>query len=193
MGESAAILPRLEPGREMEVAIEAVPLAGQIVPPGSYRGAIALALYDIASGALAAERSVAFSLSVARVLRIEVAGGGQGATLDFGSLTDGAVRTIVLKARANLGFGLSLSSDHEGALVLDPPAADGLAWRVPYLLSVDGGGPISLSAPRTVPVAAAPTGLGGRDILLNARLQVKAGLRAGLYRDVVTISIGAGY
>jgi hypothetical protein len=190
-GLNAALLPPLEPGREMDVPLRAIAAAGQVVPPGHYDSAIALALYNAASGAIIAEHGLSFAMAVAAALRIEVAGGGQGATLDFGALAAGASRTIILKARANLGFALTLASDHEGALILDPPAADGLDWRAPYRLAVDGGPPVSLSAPRTIPVSSAPTPLGGRDIAVTAQLDGAKGLRAGLYRDVVTISINA--
>ncbi len=191
-----ALLPLQETGPDdaLSLPLRFALTPGQMAAPGAYLDSMRLALYDLASGALAAEPlPVPISISVEPVLRLSLAGGGQGATVDFGEMADGASRVVLLRARTNVGFALTLSSENGGALLLDPPALDAQRWAMPYRVTVSGNAPVSLDRPRLLPITGAATELGGLTLPIDVTLGPSGALRAGTYRDIVTIAIDAGY
>lgn len=168
--------------------------AGQVAPPGGYSDAVRVLLYAASDGRLIGEPAMLpVSFAVAEVLKVSLAGGGQGTTLDFGSMSRGATRTVVLRARANLGFKFTISSEHGGVMRLRNAISANAMSSVHYRIAVNGGAAVSLADPQTVPVSGGATGLGGANIPVEIVLGETEHLRAGLYRDVVTIAIEAGY
>lgn len=187
-------LPRLKGGGIRSATARLVVPQGQIPRPGSYTDAVRIALYDLGKDKLLADSTVLpVAISVEPVLRLSLAGGGQDASVDFGRMTDGESRVVLLRARSNAGFDLTLSSDNSGAMHLHPPVNDGRVWAVSYTVAVNGGAAVSLDRPRVVPVTSEATQLAGLTLPVEVVLGSTRSLRAGTYRDVVTIAIEPGF
>jgi hypothetical protein len=171
----------------------AVP-AGQVAAPGGYADAIRIALYTVSDGRLIGEPAILpVSFAVDEVLKVSLMGGGQGATLDFGSMSRGATRTVMLRARANLGFKFTISSENGGTMRLRSATSAYATSSADYRIAVNGGATFGLTHPQTVPGSSGATGLGGTNIPVEIVLGETEHLRAGHYRDIVTIAIEAEY
>jgi hypothetical protein len=128
--------------------------------------------------------------NVGRVFSVNVKGtSASNATVHFGTLTKGAIRTVEIQARSNLTYQLDVASDNHGALVLNPKVA-GQDWRVGYSATL-GGQVLDLSdgtslhdLPPTMPGVDA-------SYPLTITIGDVAQKRAGRYEDIITITINS--
>jgi hypothetical protein len=169
---------------------------GQVVPPGTYAGTLQLGVYQSASGqysrAPVTSAMLGVAIGVNSQMTVALAGGGRRTTLNFGDLTEGATRSVQLLAYANQGFRLIVSSDNAGVMKPTDAAAQAEGvWRVPYTIAINKSAPVSLAQQRTLALWPAATQKSGVAIPIDVQAGSIAGQRAGIYRDVITISIDA--
>ncbi len=168
---------------------------GQVVGPGAYTDLLILGVYQSPSNGAytkAFETTFSVAISVNSQITLAIAGGGRHTTLNFGDFVEGAVRSVQLLAYANQGFHLEVSSDNAGVMKPTDPAAIAEGWRVPYTVAIFKTAPIDLAQQRTVslwPKATLRTGLA---IPVDVQVGSIKGQRAGLYRDVITVSVDPG-
>ena len=108
--------------------------------------------------------------------------GTSNATVDFGQIEKGASRRIVLQVRANTEALIAISSENNGAMVLE-----GGTHRIEYELALDGqicdltlGCDVTRNPERTLDGSAYP---------MEFTLSDSADLFAGDYRDIVVVDI----
>lgn len=186
--------PGLEPQRSKSVSYQIVLPRGQYAVPGVFEDTLTLLLFSRQAGGLyhpqpQETQPVALQQRVAEVGSVNVAGGGLTTTVNFGELTDGKERAVVLQTRANFRYQLALRSRHGGLLRLDPPATGAASEQIAYALTVDAelvrlDQPASLRRPRPQTVAE-------ETHALIFRVGAVADKRAGVYRDTITIEISA--
>ncbi len=180
------------PGATATLELTAVTPRGQIAPPGEYADALDIGLYR--ADGQAYERSAGSGrlhlvISAVAVMRLTLAGGGRKTTLDFGELTEGATRLVMLQAYANQGFRLRASSENGGRMLPTDAAAQAEGgWQAPYTVSLNRAGYLALDAERAIDITPAATGLAGLAIPVEIRIGSIAKQRAGLYRDVITLT-----
>ncbi len=171
---------------------------GQVVPPGIYTGTLYLGVYQSAGGGGQYTRAqipvaaLGVAIGVNSQMTVAIAGGGRKTTLNFGDFVQGAVRTVQLQAYANQGFRLFVSSDNAG--VMKPTDKQALAegiWQVPYTIAINKMAPVSLSQRQVLSLWPPATRSSGIAIPIDVQIGSIAGQRAGIYRDVITIAIGA--
>jgi hypothetical protein len=136
------------------------------------------------------ESVLRINYNVDRVFSVNVKGANASmATVHFGTLTKGAMRTVEIQARSNLTYQLDVASDNHGALVLSPKVA-GQDWKVDYTASL-GGQPLSLS--RGTSLHDLNPTMPGVDASypLTVTIGDVAQKRAGRYEDVITITINS--
>lgn len=187
-------LPAIGGGKTVTVPIRFFAGAGQVLPPGHAATGIYAALYD--GNGLAAEGAVtplALDIEVLPVMSLSLAGAGESETVDFGALQTGAARTVLIRAKSNRSFSFELQSDNGGAMRLKGRAGGVLRDRVAYDVSVNGGPAFSLEGPVLTQVSYDATGLGGEMIPIRVTLGDTSNLRAGLYGDVITVTITGGF
>ena len=170
---------------------------GQVVGPGIYTDQLFLAVYQSpARGPYTKaipDAPLNVAIGVNSQMTVTVAGGGLATTLDFGNLVEGATRSVQLLAYSNQSFHLTVTSDNAGVMKLaDDKSEKGGLWRVPYTVSIFRAGQIDLAQKRTVSLWPTATQRTGLAIPIDVRIGSIAGLRAGLYRDVITIAIDPG-
>jgi hypothetical protein len=159
---------------------------GQFLSPGQFRKDIELLLKDEAGTENGEDALDAASLpllcSVEDHLGVNIAGAGVATTVDFGELSGGDSRRVVIEARANRSFLLEIESLNGGVLVMEPPYQE---WRIEYDVDLNGR---SLK----LPFKAGPYergGIGGQSFPLDFRIGDVEAKRAGLYTDEITVTI----
>jgi hypothetical protein len=170
---------------------------GQVVSPGAYSGSLYLGVYQ-RQGSGQYEKSqipaVPFNpiINVNSQMTVAIAGGGRKTTLNFGDFVEGATRSVQLQVYSNLKFQLAVSSDNAGVMKpLDKQAlAEGI-WQVPYTLAVNRSTSVTLSQSRAFALWPSATQKSGIAIPIDVRIGAITGQRAGVYRDVITITIDA--
>jgi hypothetical protein len=170
---------------------------GQVVGPGTYTDQLFLGVYQSAAGGAYAKAIADTPLNVAigvnSQMTVAVAGGGLGTTLDFGNMVEGATRSVQFLAYSNQSFHLTVTSDNAGAMrPIDDKSGSGGLWRVPYTVSIFRAGQVDLSQKRTISLWPTATQRTGLAIPIDVRIGSIANLRAGVYRDVITIAIDPG-
>lgn len=140
--------------RSLDVVVTAAP--GQIAQPGLFSDSVDVAIYQ-GNGAnltrTAIQAPMSIQVSVEPVMSINIAGGGQTTTLDFGTLAAGASRSATVQARSNQGFRFVASSENGGVMKLEPGASDGIAWQVPYTIKIGNGKDLTLKTAQTLSFA----------------------------------------
>ena len=162
---------------------------GQVVPPGTYSDLLGVWLYPLnSSGGIVAFRLHADNLTVTRTvptsISVNIAGGGTTTTLDYGTLTNGEVRTVNIEARSNVNYQLSTTALNLGNLRLPTPYS---AWSIPYTATL-GGSSLNLASTTVL----GPFGLtpyAGTTRALAATIGTIGNKRAGIYSDEITVSI----
>jgi hypothetical protein len=167
---------------------------GQYAAPGTYRDAIDMELYALdggghTSGPALDTAALTVSVTVPRVLSVNIRGGGLTSTLSFGALSEGQERTVAIEARSNESYRIDVTSDHRGALALTP-AVPGREWSVPYAVTFAGqrldlsgkASLLSLPPTRSESHASHP---------LTVTIGEVGYKRAGQYEDVITVEITA--
>lgn len=169
---------------------------GQVTGPGTYTDRLTLGLYQRPGGTAytkAADAPLTVTIVVNSQMTLAVAGGGRRTTLNFGDLFDGATRSVQLLAYSNQGFHLMVSSDNAGVMKpIDKVALAEGQWRVPYKIAVNRGAQVDLSQQRTISLGQGATTKSGLAIPIDMTIVSTKGQRAGIYRDVITVSIDPG-
>jgi hypothetical protein len=183
-------VPSIPAGQTQTVLLAGRVTTDGVLPPGEHTIDLAIQVGPDAAGPRPAlpQHVLPVRVRVPTSAGVNVAGGGQTAAIDFGQMTEGQARTVVLQARSNQRFTLRAASDNGGVLRLDP-AQDGGRWKVPYTVRVGTGGhtPLPISPPLRVRLE--PTPKGGIAIPMEVRLGDPSGQRAGRYKDTITIGV----
>ena len=169
---------------------------GQVAGPGTYADLLTLGVYQSLGGSAlytkAFESPLNVSITVQSQVTLAVAGGGRNTTLDFGNLVEGAVRSVQLWAYANQGFHMTVSSDNAGVMKPIDSSARGEGWRVPYTVAIFKTAPIDLTQQQSVSLWPTATQKMGLAIPVDVHVGSTKGQRAGVYRDVITITVDPG-
>lgn len=186
--------PALRPGevRMLTFTVRAPP--GQIAPPGLYSDMIEAVAYQGSASSLTrttASTSISVNIVVDAVMSVNLAGGGQSIALDFGTLSAGATRSVMIQARSNQSYRFVVSSEHGGVMKLDPPSADGVAWKVPYTIRINNGGGLALDGDQKIAISRTASALAGSAIPVEIKIGDPSNQRAGRYKDVITVKIDA--
>lgn len=169
---------------------------GQVVGPGTYTDQLTLGLYQSNAGSTytkAADAPFMVTIGVNSQMTLAVAGGGRNTTLNFGNLVEGATRPVSLLAYANQGFHLVVSSENGGVMrPVDATAKSEGQWFVPYTVSIGTAAAVDLAQQSTVSLWPNATQKTGLNIPVTVKIGSTKAQRAGIYRDVVTITIDPG-
>jgi hypothetical protein len=158
---------------------------GQIASPAVLADRIEVVLFSENGQTEIDRRDLYIWITVESVSMVNLAGGGVGTTVQFGNLTTGMTRSLILEARSNTQYMISFVSSNAGSLQLDPPVP-GRVWSVPYRILVDGS-PFDLSRLSYLQGTSPTSGQQSHSItfqIINAD-----GKRAGSYKDVITARI----
>jgi len=111
------------------------------------------------------------------------------ATMDFGILSMGEVRSTDLLVRSNASFAVSLQSQNGGKMTNN---ITGDTSTVPYTLQFSSA-PVALPAgtPTTVVASAPPTSAGGTRYPIQVTIGDFGMATAGAYQDNITITVTA--
>ena len=173
-----------------------VVLPGGFAPAGRYTAQASVSLWQgpFKSGAFLGSATFYASVTVSDILELSVVPVGapfdftsRHAVFDFGFLSAGNVRSADLVVRANVKYGVTLSSAHGGILRYTNPADSS---TVPYELRINGN-PLTLVPGVAVPVVllADSTTSEGRRFRLDAEILPFDFPTEGSYSDVLTFSI----
>ena len=166
----------------------------QVVPPGRYGGDVEIAAYEgnLGNSILRDRRRVPVTVPVPAVAELSFSEGAgfdpnHGSyTVNFNLLERGKRRAVVLKARSNGGYRISLESQN-GALRHVDPRADS---TVPYSVTIDGN---AVTLPRKAPTPAilhhGHTGAGGQTHFIEVTIGEIGDASAGDYRDVISLTV----
>ena len=131
-------------------------------------------------------------INVQSSFSLNIAGGGAAATLPFGALATGQTRSVMLNVQASDPYRITMVSTLPNPvpgslqLVGDPNPA----WSIPYTATLGGAAfPISTTTPLIG--AAGTTGANTVQMEFAVTIGVVGDVRAGVYREVVTLTIGA--
>lgn len=133
------------------------------------------------------------TLNVVSGFMMTVAGAGSSGLLDFGVLdVDEPVQSVNIHAQATGAYRVTLASEQSG--VLRNTAAGAGSYTLPYAVTL-GGALIS----ETTPYQASTTsgtilldqGTAILPLIIDPDTSGVAGLRAGIYRDILTLTISA--
>lgn len=179
-----------------EVAVKfdlVIPPATTTVPPGDYINSnIKLTLSTAVGGEVDATKTLLIRTFVGTILNINIGGAEyipgslSPYTMDFGSLKPGVTRSVNVTTRANVQHSLHISSDYGGKLVGPWPAT---IHYVDYFVNFDGTMLNLKNA--TVVALGAKTTLNGSTRILQATILNIGTARAGLYRDVITLTVAS--
>jgi len=183
-------------GAEVAVKIDVViPVATTTAAPGEYsNSSIKLSLSAEDAGEVDNTKSLFVATSVGTLLNINIGGAeyipGTLAphTMDFGSLKAGVNRSINVTTRANVNHSLQIASEHGGKLAGPQPATN---YYVPYEINF-GGVVLNLTNVALIPLGAKTT-LNGSIRVLKATITNIGTVRAGLYKDVITLTVTSEY
>ena len=191
-GKTYILVTNVQPGQTATGEYYLVLPRGQFAFPGTYWDndvTVSLRPRDV-SGSIGAQldsQVLTVAQPVGARAGINIAGGGLGATLDFGELVKGKERTIGLQARANFAYSITLRSTNGGVMKLDPPVP-GQNWAVSYSLSVNSQ-PVSLLNSVKISRAVPFTTWGQESHLLSFKIEDASDQRSGMYRDVIIVNV----
>jgi hypothetical protein len=185
----------IAPGASAQIEFLVKIARGQFAAPAMLEDTPHIELYALDENgrpvaSLLQEALLQINYNVDRVFSVNVKGTSASiATVHFGTLTKGAMRTVEIQARSNLTYQLDVASDNHGALVLTPKVA-GQDWRVGYTATL-GGQALDLRDGTSLHDLQ-PT-MPGVDASypLTVTIGDVAQKRAGRYEDVITITINS--
>jgi hypothetical protein len=191
-GSKYLILSNVQPSQTATGDFYLVITRGQFAFPGTYRDDdVALTLRPRDRwGNIGAEldgKGLEVAQAVGAKVGINIAGGGLATTLNFGELTKGKERSISLQTKANYAYSITLRSANAGFMKLDPEIP-GQIWSIPYSLRVNSQLVVLQGAVkilRALPLS----GWGQESHLLTFRIEDVNAKHAGIYRDVVIVSV----
>jgi spore coat protein U-like protein len=165
--------------------------AGQLVRRGTYRDEVVVSLYEgdpsqAQSATLIDQESVEISSTTSTVAQIAVSGQSQH-TMDFGFLTEGAVRTADLLFRSNAAYRIDAVSENGGVMVnVYQPQSDPVAYQLRA-----GGSAVNLASQALIRIGLFPAG--SADSFDTIPLSVTTGqvdqVLPGRFEDVITFTI----
>ena len=158
---------------------------GQIISPSLLTDRIEVVLFSENGQTEIDRRDLYIWINVESVSMVNLTGGGVGTTVQFGSLITGMTRTLILEARSNIQYKISLISSNSGNLQLDPPTP-GRVWSIPYRMLIDGA-PIDLTQQTYIQGASLTSGLQSHSITFQ--IMDAESKRSGRYKDVITARI----
>jgi hypothetical protein len=185
------VTPLLRPGEEHKLTFLAMIGRGQATPPGRYHdriGAILRAAHGHAARYTLDRAALYLTCRVASITEVNIAGAGLRTAIDFGELVSGDRRSVLLEVRANQHYSLQIQSEHGGVLALSP-SIPGETWSIDYALLIDDR-PVHLR-PHTAVYFPVPKIIEEEQHKFTVSIGDVSGKRAGLYRDVITITITA--
>jgi len=173
-----------------------VAVPGGFAPAGTYTATLTASFWAGAfkTGTLKAQAQLSLVLQVNQILNIVAVPVGASfdytatrATVDFGYLEAGSVRSLDLIARANTTYGLSIASTNGGIL---RNADSGDSSFIPYELRVNGT-PLTLPAGLSIPIVSSrpATTVDGDRFNVSAVIQSFDFPTEGLYSDILTVTI----
>jgi hypothetical protein len=189
--DATLVTPLVHPGTEYKLTFLAAVPRGQTALPGMYHDKIEASLHDANdhSKRYALDRaSLYLSCKVRSIVNVSIAGAGLHTALDFGELQTGDRRAVMLQIQANQRYSLQIQSEHGGVLALSPPLP-GEDWSVDYSLLIDNK-PVNLRS-RAAVYFHAPAIIDNVQHKLSVSIGDVSRKRAGLYRDVISITITA--
>jgi len=164
---------------------------GQLVRRGTYRDEVVVSLYEghpsqAQSATLIDQATVEIASTTATVAQIAVSGQSQH-TIDFGFLTEGAVRTAELLFRSNAAYRIDAISENGGVMVnVYQPQSDPIAYQLRA-----GGSAVNLSSQALIRIGLFPAG--SADSFDTIPLSVTIGqvdqVLPGRFEDVITFTI----
>lgn len=166
----------------------------QIVPPGTYGDTVMVKVYEgsLQSAQLRDQEQLKLSASVPTVAEFTL---GDTVTfeqlvsdvcVDFGPLAPGVNRDLKLRARSNSGYRITLRSVNGGVMRLADPRDTS---EVPYNLEVDCR-PVPLGSHAATAIEqAGVTSAAGREHALKFTIGMFDNASAGLYRDVIVVTM----
>lgn len=164
---------------------------GQFAAPGYYVDTLTLELYALDSvgqvGSMPLDSTtLQLSYTVLQILSVNIKGAGTTTTVDFGELTMGKQKTVIIQARSNHSYDLNISSSNYGAMALTPPVPS-QNWSVGYEARFNNR-PLDLN--KGTSMQKLPPTYGEE---ASHKLEVTVGdvarKRAGEYKDVITVQI----
>jgi hypothetical protein len=165
---------------------------GQFARPGQYSDgtSVSVQLFSVEDNRYILLQTKAFSVSytVAVSSHFNLTGGGVATTVDFSDLARDAQRSVILQARSNTAYAVSVTSQNRQAMKLTPPIP-GHPWQIPYQPALNGS-TIALNAGAATRTFL-PSSIAGDNHLLTVKVGDTRHKRAGVYQDVLTIGIEA--
>jgi spore coat protein U-like protein len=165
----------------------------QVVAPGDYSGQIALSFYEgnVGAGILRAQQQVPLTVHIPATTDISFAEGAFDEdlttyTIPFGMMHEGDMKGVALHARSNAGYRILLRSENGGVMRHQDANEDS---TVPYTLSVDGRATPLARTDQQAILNPAQTGPLGQAHRLDFKIGSTAGVSAGEYQDVITITV----
>lgn len=192
-GEGAHFLLAMEADATVRGSLDLIVAGSAVVPPGLHSGQLTMQLRDRGGGQPCREPfAIPVQVLVPSRAQMNIAGAsgpiGDGPglnSIDFGSLMEGAVRTVFLQLRANGDAMIALQS-REGGVMRHRDLPEHAA---PYAMMLDGR-PVELSGRQEFPAPPAAS-IDGISLPMTFTIGRVAGLPAGRYEDVITISVSA--
>lgn len=186
------VLHLVTPGDVKVITVYVTVSRGSFAVPGEYQDIIRMNLFASKGGASLEyapidQQDVVVARRVNPCFQVSIAGAGLATTVEFGELTAGTERSIILNTSSNQGYRLEITSRNGGYLALDP-AIPGEVWRVGYTFRID-----DVVMPLTAGASISQedvTANGERSRRLIFRMNDPSKMRSGQYRDVITIKIG---
>lgn len=167
----------------------------QIVPPGTYQDTVTVRVYEgtLQKNTLVNQGTLSLSARVPAVA--EFCFGNEpifeaayrNACVDFGELRRAQVQSLMLHARSNTGYRITMRSPNGGALRnLDPSDPD----TIPYTMQIDGA-VVSLAGAVAVPALSGSgvTSAQGTEHTLTFTIGDMKGASAGSYQDVIEVTM----
>ncbi|MFJ6023067.1 hypothetical protein ACIQC9_00545 [Brevundimonas sp. NPDC092305] len=177
---------------EIKVSFVAELEVGAVVSPGSYEQRIGLSVFS-GGDPIVTDRAMSLSTLVPARSQMSISGAsspGRGSigmappAIDFQTLTTGEEARVFINVWANTSVLVTLTSDHGGVMQHeDGPQLP----AVPYTINLDGE-PRSLATPTTIS-RTPPMSLSGASYPLTLRVGEVRGRYAGLYQDIITVSV----
>ncbi len=180
----------LDPGEPSDVSFVVFIPALQTSGSGQHEARLRITAFEDVAGVLQQRdtKDAILRATVISAARMAFVGAvGRRQTVDFGELTDGkSAPPVFLDVRSTGDFEIRLTSEQRGSLT---QTVAGTRWVVPYSATL-GGGAVDLTAlSGDTRRFGGPTAATGDRIPLDLRIGTVGNVRAGTYRDVVTIEV----
>jgi spore coat protein U-like protein len=168
-------------------------LALQIVPPGTYSGEITISAYEglFGAGLLRVQKQVPLTITIPSIAELSFAENTfdvskKHVAVNFGTLHQGAIKGVNVRARGNGGYRITASSLNGGVMRQPDPLERS---EVPYSLRIDGKHVNLNKSDVEAAIAQGITSARGNSHRLDFEIGSLAGASAGDYEDTITLVI----